>query len=311
MADFDERLLRAITGQNGVESHLEVGDRREPDSDVDSDRDSDDEGASKVDNQPVLNTAENRAMSDAALRQYLDIGGAKTGPKGVMADYKFHQRQEKARRDLEQQRILSSYSIKGMKSGWLARQVANDQATNFGTDAEEIEPEELLEKLEADEEDEYLKEYRAKRLSELASASRKQRFGQVIELTSEDDYLSAVDDEAPDTVVVVHLYQNQLEECRVVNGLLEQLAERQPFVKYCKIQSHLADAAFDQVALPALLSYCGGVLKGTVMRALDECPTWKKSGICTAQGLEEVLVAWDLLDAVASAEHRLGGLVIS
>ncbi|KND00696.1 uncharacterized protein SPPG_03817 [Spizellomyces punctatus DAOM BR117] len=311
MTDFDERLLRAITGNTGVESHFEPGDRRNPDSDPDSDDGLSDGEDAATEFTPDMDATTTRAMSDAALRRALDIGGAKTGPKGVMADYKFHQRQERARRELKQQNAVSKYESKALKSGWLARQLASEETPqNQGASADDISAEELLEELENEEEDEYIKEYRLKRLLELAQNAQRPRFGTVVDLQSADDYLSAIDDEDPSVTVLIHLYQPRIEACRTANTLMDLLAQRHSHTKFCRILSHVADEGFDQVALPAMLAYVGGELKATVMRVLDEVEGWKRTGRCTVEEFENVLTEWGLLDEVSIVGEKLGGMCV-
>ncbi|TPX55380.1 hypothetical protein PhCBS80983_g05364 [Powellomyces hirtus] len=319
MTDLDERILRAITGNSGGESHLEPGDRRGPDPDAESDHslNSDEE---ELDDDPrpqrevpPPNTAATRALSDAALRQHLEIGGAKTGPKGVIADRKFHQRQERARHEIEQRRNWDVLDKKALSSGWAARQIAEEKSGSSGAGqlAAALETLRVQADDEEDDENSYMAEYRAKRLAQMARIASLPQFGTVTELESSDDYLSAVDDEAPYVTVIIHLYQPNMQQCRLVNTLLDRIAARYPSVKFCRILSHVADESFDQIALPALIAYRNGDTIATALRVLDDVESYKRDGRCDHEDLEAVLHSVGLLEDVADIGDRLGGLCVS
>ncbi|KAJ3151406.1 hypothetical protein HDU86_006106 [Geranomyces michiganensis] len=313
---MDERILRAITGSSGCESHLEPGDRRNPDPDHDSgnnsdhsrNSDEDDDSDSSLrrhnrhrDIRPA-DTAANRALSDAALRQHLSIGGAKTGPKGVIADRKFHERQERARREIKNRKDWDRADSKALSSGWLARQVAADAAGALNADKEDEEE-------DIDEEDEdaaYLASYRAKRLAQLANTANAPRFGSVISLDSSDAYLHAIDDAPPSTLVIIHLYDHRIEPCRLVDALLTQLASRRPAVKFCRIEAGVADETFDRIALPTLIAYRAGDTVATAMRVMDEVEGWKRTGRCDVEEFESALVAGGMLGEDTSDDATLG-----
>ncbi|KAJ3176720.1 hypothetical protein HDU87_004859 [Geranomyces variabilis] len=296
MADMDERILRAITGSSGCESHLEPGDRRNPGDTGESDHshdseDSDANSRGRHRDVPPADTAANRALSDAALRQHLSLGGAKTGPKGVIADRKFHERQERARREIKTRRDWDRADGKGLSSGWVARQVAADAAAAAAGEDDDDDANE-----EDDQEDAaYLDSYRAKRLAQLAHAAHAPRFGSVITLDTSDAYLQAIDDAPPATLVIIHLYDHRIEPCRLVDALLVQLASRRPAVKFCRIEAGVADETFDRIALPALIAYRAGETVATAMRVLDEVDGWKRTGRCDVEELESALVAGGML----------------
>ncbi|KAI8585688.1 thioredoxin-like protein [Geranomyces variabilis] len=311
MADMDERILRAITGSSGCESHLEPGDRRNPDDADQSDHsqdseDSDSNSRGRHHDIPRADTAANRALSDAALRQHLSLGGAKTGPKGVIADRKFHERQERARREIKTRRDWDRADGKALSSGWVARQIAADAAAaadgDDDGDANEDEDEDI------DQDAAYLASYRARRLAQLARAAHGPRFGSVISLDTSDAYLQAIDDAPPAVLVIIHLYDNRIESCRLVDTLLVQLALRRPAVKFCRIEAGVADETFDRIALPALIAYRAGETVATAMRVLDEVDGWKRSGRCNVEELESALVAGGMLseDGVDDTPERRG-----
>ena len=56
----------------------------------------------------------------------------------------------------------------------------------------------------------------------------------MFEITREE-YVPEVTEVSKETFVVLHLYQDYIEECVLMNRILEQLAEQYPNVKFVKI----------------------------------------------------------------------------
>ncbi|KAL2919831.1 hypothetical protein HK105_200748 [Polyrhizophydium stewartii] len=290
--DADERIIQAILGGAG----------RDPDaepvrggSDIDSDVDSEAEAAAaaaaaqSADVDPDMA----RLLEDSAIRQQLGIGGSFTGPKGVANDYKFHKRQEAARAAARREADARRWSDRALSTGWMQRQLAAERkasasaATAPATSLEELEDE--FEELEND--DDYIAEYRARRILELQALSMRPRFGTVVDLDA-TSYVPAIDDEDPAVTVVVHLYQRTHEACRTVNAYLDRLATAYPTTKFARIISTVADAAFDDVALPALLVYEAGSLTHTLLRLTDEIDGWARTGRVAFEDFESYL--WDM-----------------
>ena len=231
MADPDQVLLRAIQRIN--------------DPDLEPERIEQDSDESSVEEELVtpLDPDMQRMQDDAALRQHLGIGGSFTGPKGVIADRKFHKQQERARYLDKQARDYQKVSDRSLQSGWLQRQL--EQESTFT----------LSEEVDADAQ--FMAEYRRKRLLELSGQTSGPTFGSVQELNV-DSYVDVVDGQQKDVVVVVHLYQQGVQACRLVNTFLDRLASSYRQVKFTKIIATEADKEFDLIALPALLVYQNG-----------------------------------------------------
>jgi hypothetical protein len=257
-------------------------------------------------------------VQDRILRQQLGVGGAMTGPKGVIADHKFHKSQEKARSDEKKAKQWAKMSGKALQSGWLQRQLeaekqAGIQGGNDNEDDEEVD--DLIRSLEEEEEDAILSEYKARRLMEMAMMSRQKRFGSLVELEV-NDYVDCIDREDPSVAVVVHLYMPSIEGCRQINAFLAELAPRYPYTKFAKIVAIKADSNFDQIALPMLLVYKGGEVVTTLTRVTDDIDGWSRTGRCDPEAFEEYLIKKKVisedepkpLTTLYGGEHRGGGL---
>ncbi|KAJ1567297.1 hypothetical protein HK405_006450 [Cladochytrium tenue] len=305
MATADERILAAITGAVDYEADPP---RRDDDSDVDDDSEAHGaEGLGPLDGEAA------RVLEDQAIRQQLGAtsGGAMTGPKGVLADYRFHARQERAREE-EQRAFAAARVTRGaLSGGWIARAVGQerDELTGVARGLEERrreaedEADELIRALEEEEEDNIpvgglsasgmaaasvsgLEGYRARRLLELAGLANRPRFGKCEELTSDEALLRAIDDEDTSVVVAVHLYDPRVEACRQVNVFLAGLAPLYPSVRFLRIVAKVADSDFDPLALPAILVYQGGKLLCPLLRIVDEIDGWARTGRCSLEDFE-------------------------
>ncbi|KAI8912715.1 thioredoxin-like protein, partial [Gorgonomyces haynaldii] len=259
--DPDEKIIAAIKRLNDPDYEQE---RIETDSDISS---------VEEEEQQIIDPDMKRMMEDSALRQHLGIGPM-SGPKSVIADKKFHERQERARQREKQERDFQKMSDKALKSGWLQRQLESEETLELDEDA-------------------FFEEYRQKRLMELQNLSLS-RFGSVIDLNV-DTFISAVEDEDPNVLVIVHMYQPRIQECRVLSQLLVPLARKYPGVKVCKIVATDADPDFDPVAYPCLFVYHAGDLVQTCLRLTDEIGNWARTGRCEFEELEQYLLKQGVL----------------
>jgi hypothetical protein len=133
---------------------------------------------------------------------------------------RFHVRQEEARRQEKQRAFQQQLNSKTLSSGWLQRQIADEEAQKRSEPQEQQEEDldDLLKALEEEEDmenDPFLESYRNQRLVQLLTLSSKKTFGTLIEV-SEREYVSSVEDERSDTMVLVHLYERTIEACRQV-----------------------------------------------------------------------------------------------
>jgi len=294
----DEAIINAIKRQN--------------DPDVEPYRDSDNESnkGEEEEKKPVerqrMDPEIERILEDQQLRQSLSHqGGAATGPKGVIADYKFHQKQNALRREQHEREVQANINKGSMASGWIQRQIEQEEREKFGetVDPAEIknngntismnelnkaldEHNELDELLEDD--DEFMIQYRQKRLMELKRIAGRTRFGQLFQI-GVDQYVDAIDNEDSRTAVIMHLFQPHNEQCKLLNQYLMILAEKYRLAKFLCIVSTEADPNFDEIALPTLLCYRNKELVANLVRITDELPT-TDNGMFDIDDLEKLLL---------------------
>eukprot|EP01132_Coremiostelium_polycephalum_P009111 gene9111-11163_t len=193
------------------------------------------------------------SMSDDQYLNYLNSGkgsggGNQTGVKGVLNDYREHQ-------EFKRQEYLA-------KKDQTRRMLENMCFTTKDQPVQQPPPE-----VDSDEEDE-LKRLRQKRLEQLKNQiqptpkqllPKNKVFGSLRQITA-DEYVNEIDNEPPNIFIIIHLYQNYVPECVLLNEVLSQMAVKYKGIKFLKILSTDAKANYHDAALPSLLVYIGGDL---------------------------------------------------
>lgn len=106
----------------------------------------------------------------------------------------------------------------------------------------------------------YLREYRERRLNELRLQAVKNRFGDVLGI-GKDDWIREVTESSNANWVVVHLFQDSVIECQIVEESFIILAKKFKYVKFVKIRSTQAIENWPDKNLPAIFCYHEGILK--------------------------------------------------
>jgi len=295
----DEAIINAIKRQNDPDVEPYRG------SDDESGKEDDEEVAKPVERQRMDPEIE-RILEDQQLRQSLSHqGGAATGPKGVIADYKFHQKQNAIRREQHEREVQANINKGSMSSGWIQRQIEQEEREKFGEVVDEInekksentismkelnkaldEHNELDELLEDD--DEFMIQYRQKRLLELKRIAGRTRYGKLFQI-GVNQFVDAIDKEDSRTAVIIHLFQPYHEQCKLMNQYLMVLAEKYRLAKFLCIISTEADPNFDEIALPTLLCYRNKELIANLVRVTDELNTMD-NGMFDIEDLENLLL---------------------
>ncbi|KAI9478895.1 MAG: thioredoxin-like protein [Benjaminiella poitrasii] len=198
------------------------------------------------------------------------ISGPKTGPKGVKADHDYYQQKQLAAKS----KAYAEYN---------ARMLAKAHTTTTYREDVAREKEELLvlehqQEEENDEDDEVLKQYREKRLQKLKQLKesnhhvRQQQkiFGTLMTIDA-DGYVTHIDDEWKTIPVIVHLFDERLPLCRLLDSHLSELARKYVLAKFVRVPA--IDLDFDLVGSPAILAYQGGILVANLVRMVDEVGT--------------------------------------
>jgi len=225
--------------------------------DENDDNDNDDKRAN------IRNTAP-KFISEKELKDSNWEGMAQnTGPKGVIKDWqRFKQLEhEKNQENDKERRELVKKLAMTCRSDDLDKEIEKDgQKSN-------------IDNLESDLlQDDFLQEYLKKRMEEMTKKlTDLPKFGKVLELTNEM-FLNEIDKENKNVTVIVHIYDQKIQECRLMNQCFETIATDYPIVKFCKVRSceiNLSEK-FRKTGCPALLIYKNAELIGNFVRMNDE-----------------------------------------
>ena len=91
-------------------------------------------------------------------------------------------------------------------------------------------------------------------------AQFRNRFGDVVEITKAD-WIRDVTDCSKSCWVAVHLYENSVVECSLVEEAMLSLAARFKYVKFLKIRASQAVENWPERNLPTIFFYSEGELK--------------------------------------------------
>ena len=116
-----------------------------------------------------------------------------------------------------------------------------------------------LDELEDIEDDRVLAEYKMKRLNELKEYAKGAKFGSLKEIRKHE-YKQEVTDASQHSFVVLLLHQEYIEQSRVLNEILSNLAKKFPCVKFLKIEANNCIDNFRDQDCPTLFIYKEGKL---------------------------------------------------
>ncbi|KAI9290536.1 thioredoxin-like protein [Neoconidiobolus thromboides FSU 785] len=194
------------------------------------------------------NKNKNKNGKEDEVQEYINYRekGNMTGPKGVIADYRYFKK-------IQQQKESSSLN-----------KINNDVNIDSINDNNNIIDEFDLEL----EDEEFFKLYKQKRIESLKK-EMKQSFGQIftLELFNYNDNISNVDREVP---VIIHLYEKHISECQELHQVLVQLSKVYGYAKFCEIKASITSSKFDDIVLPSILVYRNNQLEHNLIRFIDE-----------------------------------------
>ena len=108
--------------------------------------------------------------------------------------------------------------------------------------------------------DDFLEKYRQNRIDELKEERVKNRFGEIINI-SKDQWVAEVTESSKTCWVIVHLYQDSIVECGLMDEALIEIANKFQYLKIVRIRSTTAVENWPDKNLPTLFIYKDGELK--------------------------------------------------
>ncbi|KAI4112003.1 MAG: hypothetical protein LQ339_000010 [Xanthoria mediterranea] len=204
---------------------------------------------------------------------------ANTGPKGVIADAQSFDTAKK--RSFRQ--TLRAYSNGELSPPLFGK--SKKPAFNF-TREKSPSPDASAD----DDEDDFMRTWRANRLTELAnsttdvrtrrSSPSMRKYGTLLTVDP-NGYLDAVEKVHAETTVIVYIYDDQSEVSRIVEDALRQLAHKHATSRFVKL--HYLDAEMDDIAVPGIIAYKGGECFANLVSLVNEIPSGRDMNSSTLE----------------------------
>ena len=183
-----------------------------------------------------------------------------TGPKGVIKDWqRFKQLEVERRTENEKERaeLMKKLSM-------TVKSALDEEREKAAMDDPDLA--ELLD-------DDFLLTYQKHRMQEmLQQTEHNKKFGELFYLNNGQELLDAVDKEHKAVKIIVHIYENSVPACRLMNEALKVLAAVYVTVKFCSIIGSQAGMSrdFKINGVPAILIYKNGQVVGNFVRLTDD-----------------------------------------
>ncbi|KAL9012812.1 MAG: hypothetical protein Q9173_002451 [Seirophora scorigena] len=228
---------------------------------------------------------------------------ANTGPKGVIADAKSF--------DIAKKRSFRQ-TIRAYSHGELSPPLfGKSKKPTFAFSSHEKSP--SPDSSADDDEDDFMRTWRANRLAELANMNQEVRtrrsspsmrkYGTLLAVDP-IGYLDAIEKVHADTTVVVMIYDDQSEVSQLVEDALHSLARKYATSRFVKLHYH--DAEMDEIAVPGILAYKGADCFANLVSIVTEIPSGKEFNVSTLELMlqQYVLATNHLLSKLRSQVFR-------
>ncbi|KAI3644600.1 hypothetical protein MP228_010764 [Amoeboaphelidium protococcarum] len=224
------------------------------------------------------------------LPEELQRSGKRTGPKGVLADYHEHQREEHRQRFSEQSSIVQQAYKYSMALTLPLQDVYQGQQQESLNDDDQ----------------QFIEEYRQKRLRDLKQQQSQPRqrvkYGD-LRIIGASSYVKEVEDCNYGVKVLALLrVRNQL--CQEISQMLQLIAKKYCFAKFLSIDALDADPDYDLIAIPSILVYQDGDLVVNMTRLIDYIPSYKSGEGFDAQDLESCLLRANAIESTDTEDFE-------
>ncbi|KAJ1824883.1 hypothetical protein GGH91_001271 [Coemansia sp. RSA 2671] len=190
--------------------------------------------------------------------------GPQTGAKGVVADYRHAQREERQRKMQEAAAAKAAYAdAVAMRS----TEDSSGGKTIWTKDSADL----VAKKSDDDDDDErFFEEYRQKRIAELSRAAEQSQARVLTDATPEE-YAEIVDQMADSGAPVAIILVNDSAVSRRMEGFIRAAAPKYAHATFVRVQA--ADCGFvDADLVPIVLVYRHGELESNMVRVVDRLP---------------------------------------
>lgn len=107
--------------------------------------------------------------------------------------------------------------------------------------------------------DEIFEEYKRKKIAEMEEYTKKPKFVGLREIRRQD-YVQEMNEAPKGVYVVLLLYDNSINDSRILENILIQLSKKNPTVKFLKIDAYNCIEKIEEFNIPAIIIYYNGKL---------------------------------------------------
>ncbi|XP_054422712.1 LOW QUALITY PROTEIN: phosducin-like protein 2 [Pteronotus mesoamericanus] len=150
--------------------------------------------------------------------------------------------------------------------------------------------------------------YREKRLQEWRALKKKQKYGELREISG-NQYVNEVTNADKDVWVIIHLYRSSIPMCLLVNQHLSLLARKFPETKFVKAIVNSCIQHYHDTCLPTIFVYKNGQIEGKFIGIIEcgginlklEELEWKLAAVGAIQTDLEENPKKDIVDVMISS----------
>lgn len=265
MGGIEEAILQKI---DGVEDETDEGRDDSIDEDESGGLSGDSEAPSicREDIDGIHEISDNER-----LRMIIDPNSHRTGPKGVLADYKF----QKVALDLQKKVESSGLGAEHNRAG--------------SSDWNEAVFSELIDEKE-------LRAHAMEKYGRLrGDIALRHKFASeplytgIELLKGEADIIRVLDSSPPSTLVVISYYSDCVKACLWLSDVLAIAAFEYPHIRFCKIPISCINEYIDPIALPMLIFYQNSASIGVIVKVDDLVPGWHDSAAASYPTFRDVI----------------------
>jgi thioredoxin-like negative regulator of GroEL len=104
-------------------------------------------------------------------------------------------------------------------------------------------------------------------MKEMQQIASKEKYGEVMQI-SKPDFVKEVTEASKECSVIVHLFQDSIPACKLMNRHLSELAQRYKAVKFLKIVADQCIPNYPDRNVPTLLVYVDGDIRANMIGAV-------------------------------------------
>jgi hypothetical protein len=265
MGDLEDRILKKnIPGKYSWWDEYQEGGQQDDDADqLDA--------YGGTDNEPVI-----KHVVEQPTRQT----STKAGIKGVLENYKLDKEEAKRQAQIDRMEKEEIIERKTLGAKLKPGEVSISLNATLEQQRKQVEQQRLEDRSDADDDDDddFIARYRQQRIRELQQHSESKQYAGGVQDVDPAGYSKAVDETDPRVLLVVHVYETYIPDCRTLANILESISRREGQMRFLSLKASSFSQTLEPAALPAVLIHKGGALVANLTPITSHLPAqfWPK-----------------------------------